>query len=67
MADSGRNLHWKRAWSAPPVVNTHWRSCDQRTLVMWAEWPVYFLNLAPWREEMFSDEEEVERQQKRQS
>lgn len=53
MTDSGRNLHWKRAWSAPPVVSTHCRSCDQWTLVTWAEWPMYFLNLAPWRKHRF--------------
>lgn len=47
MTPSGRNLHWKTAWSAPPVLTTHWRSLDQRTLVTWAEWPMYFLNLAP--------------------
>jgi len=51
MTDSGRNLHWKRAWSAPPVVSTHCRSCDQRTLVTWAEWPMYFLNFAPWNKQ----------------
>lgn len=47
MTPSGRNLHWKTAWSAPPVLTTHWRSLDQRTLVTCAEWPMYFLNLAP--------------------
>ena len=47
MTPSGRNRHWNTEWSAPPVVNTHWRSCDQCTLVTWAECPTNFLNLAP--------------------
>lgn len=51
MTPSGRNRHWKTAWSAPPVLMTHCRSLDQRTFVTWAEWPMYFLNLAPVEEE----------------
>ena len=40
-------LHWKMAWSAPPILITLDLSCVNRTLVTCAECPTYFRNFAP--------------------
>lgn len=36
------------AVSAPPTVSSTESLCSHRTLVTWALWPTYFLNLACW-------------------
>ena len=41
------SLHWKTAWSAPPVDTTVLLSTNHTTLVTWAEWPLYFRHLEP--------------------